>query len=126
MNDDQEAQRRTALGELQRHLQEDIRTATAIAAAAGVSQPTVSRLRNGTVKRLRWSKPFNKLCSMYGVPLVPETTRVPDYHALLHTAVLAAWDGTPTTGKRLLALIEAVGSLVKQSTRNTGRSYGRT
>lgn len=111
------------LRSLQQRLREDKRSDSEIAREAGISQPTVSRLRRSTRHRLRWSEPFNKLCNMYGVESAQNAAAAPDYNALLPAAVKAAWDGTAETGKNLLALIEAVNQLINRPTRRAGRSH---
>lgn len=110
---------------LLQRLREDKRSDSEIARAAHISQPTVSRLRSSTTERVRWSKPFNKLCSMYGVDGKKQAADRPDYNALLAAAVAAAWDGTADTGKNLLALIEALKHLINRPTRRARRSHGR-
>lgn len=125
MNSQDVATRQSALEMLQERLRKDGRTDSEIARWAGISQPTVSRLRGNTKQRQRMSKPFNKLCSMYAVGSVHGTESGSDYNALLGAAVAAAWDGTADTGKNLLALIEALNRLINRGTRNQGRSHGR-
>src|SRR5215204_5105287 len=78
MNRNDVARRRSMLRILQQRLREDKRSDSEIARAAKISQPTVSRLRSSTTERLRWSKPFNKLCSMYGVRDAQQGADAPD------------------------------------------------
>lgn len=125
MNTNDAADRRSLLRILQQRLREDKRSDSQIARSAQVSQPTVSRLRGLTKQRVRWSEPFNKLCIMYDLGRPKRATEPPDYNALLQAAIAAAWDGTPDTGRNLLALIEAINRLTRHRAHGARSSHGR-
>ena len=106
------------------HLAQDERSSAAIARAAGVSQPTVSRLRRSRARRERWSRSFNKLCNFYRVPLAEGDTAGRRYNELLPEAILDAWDGTAENGQALLTLIKNLKGLIRPTPSSPGSSRG--
>lgn len=103
--------------ELVSRLQADQRSANQISREAGVSQPTVSRLRASTGARVRMSLSFNKLCIFYGIRVDMEGAGGHGYNELLRTAVIDAWDGTEPHGRALLHVLKAL-KLLHGSARN--------
>lgn len=79
---------------LYKRVKEDKRKATTIAIMAGVSQPTVSRIRNGKPGRLRTSISFNKLCNFYQIATAIESQGNVVNNQAITNAVLAVWDGS--------------------------------
>jgi|ERR1043166_5902213 hypothetical protein len=120
MNKRDALQLREALRLLLQRLADDRRSSTVIAHDAGVSQPTVSRMRRSRGRRLRWSGPFNKLCTFYRIPLAGPGTTGRSYNDLLREAIIDAWDGTNERGQALLILIRNLRGLIKPM-RNRGR-----
>lgn len=97
----------------------DKRSDSEIARLAGVSQPTVSRLRNSPRARSRGSEAFNKLCSFYGITVVvAKDSR--GYNELLCSAIIDAWDGTESHGRALLVVIKGLQGLRNPAHRNAG------
>ncbi|MBN3820917.1 XRE family transcriptional regulator [Paraburkholderia sp. Se-20369] len=94
--------------DLLRRLMADTRSSSEIARLSGVSQPTVSRLRQSNGRRLRRSGPFNKLCIFYGVGAHPSRRR---YNELLRDAIVDAWDGSDEHGRALLVVIQGLKDL---------------
>jgi len=94
--------------DLLRRLMADTRSSSEIARLSGVSQPTVSRLRQSNGRRLRRSAPFNKLCTFYGVDMHPSRRR---YNELLRDAIVDAWDGSDEHGRALLVVIQGLKDL---------------
>jgi transcriptional regulator with XRE-family HTH domain len=92
-------------------IQADERSSSYIARLAGVSQPTVSRLRNAKGNRVRQSASFNKLCIFYGIQLSVGTLGVDSYNEILRDAIIDAWDGTQPHGRALLAVIHGLKDL---------------
>jgi transcriptional regulator with XRE-family HTH domain len=115
---------REAVKRLLQHLAEDERSSSAIAQEAGVSQPTVSRLRRSRGRRARWSGPFNTLCSFYRVPLPDRIVTGRGYNELLRDAIIDAWDGTNENGQALLTLIRGLKSLIKPKPNSSRSSRG--
>lgn len=98
----------------------DNRSDSAIARLSGVSQPTISRLRNALEqRRSRSSKPFNKLCSFYGIT-VNATRGAGGYNELLRNAIIDAWDGTEAHGRALLLVIKGLRELQEPARGNAG------
>jgi transcriptional regulator with XRE-family HTH domain len=102
-------------------IRSDTRSDSDIARRAGVSQPTVSRLRKSEGVRSRSSEPFSKLCSFYGIP-VGATTGSHEYNELLRMAIIDAWDGTETHGRALLVVIKGLKGLRPPRTRAPKRA----
>lgn len=90
---------------LYKKVKEDKRTATLIAKKSGVSQPTVSRIKNGEPSRLRASVPFNKLCDFYQIAIVIEPQGNVVNNRAIVDAVLAVWDGTSEHADALARVI---------------------
>ncbi|WP_232077989.1 AsnC family protein [Burkholderia sp. THE68] len=88
----------------------DSRSSSEIARLAGVSQPTVSRLRLSDGIRVRRSAPFSKLCEFYGIEYAPSRLRSA-YNDLLRAAILESWDGTEEHGEALLVVIRGLKAL---------------
>ncbi|MEM5317410.1 XRE family transcriptional regulator [Paraburkholderia sp. JHI869] len=97
--------------ELLRRLSDDSRSASEIARLSGVSQPTVSRLRTSSGRRVRRSASFNKLCSFYGVKTLPSSRHAAAYNELLRNAIVEAWDGSEEHGRALLVVIKGLKEL---------------
>lgn len=100
-------------------LKSDSRSASAIARMAGVSQPTVSRLRTVRKGRIRGSRSFNKLCNFYGIAVDVEKGRA-GYNELLCNAIIDAWDGTEPHGRALLDVIKGLKELQGPAHRKAG------
>ncbi|QGZ65889.1 XRE family transcriptional regulator [Paraburkholderia acidisoli] len=96
--------------ELLRRLTADARSASEIARLSGVSQPTVSRLRASSGRRVRRSASFNKLCIFYNVR-APSSGRAAAYNDLLRNAIVEAWDGSEEHGRALLVVINGLKEL---------------
>lgn len=88
----------------------DTRSDSEIARLSGVSQPTVSRLRNAPGRRSRGSRSFKRLCNFYGVALDAAREAV-GYNELLRNAIIDAWDGTEAHGRALLVVIKGLKGL---------------
>lgn len=97
----------------------DTRSDSKIARLAGVSQPTVSRLRVSRGDRSRCSEAFSKLCSFYGIP-VGAVKDTHGYNELLCKAIIDAWDGTATHGRALLVVIKGLKGLHDPAHGNVG------
>lgn len=97
--------------ELLRQLADDSRSASEIARLAGVSQPTVSRLRASSGQRVRRSASFNKLCNFYGVRAPAAARPATAYNELLRNAIVEAWDGSEEHGRALLVVINGLKEL---------------
>lgn len=103
------AQVESALRLLLSKLASDGRSSSEISRLAGVSQPTVSRMRLAGSKRSRLSESFSKLCNFYGIPLVVQRTQgSSDYNDLLRDAIIDAWDGTEAHGRALLMIVRGL------------------
>ncbi|AGK49852.1 putative dNA-binding protein [Burkholderia thailandensis MSMB121] len=89
----------------------DTRSSSEIARLSGVSQPTVSRLRSSSGRRLRRSASFNKLCSFYGVETRQSGRLSAPYNDLLREAIVEAWDGSEEHGRALLGVIKGLKEL---------------
>ncbi|VBU60618.1 putative DNA-binding protein [Burkholderia pseudomallei] len=89
----------------------DTRSSSEIARLSGVSQPTVSRLRSSSGRRLRRSASFNKLCSFYGVEARQAARLSAPYNDLLREAIVEAWDGSEEHGRALLGVIQGLKAL---------------
>ncbi|MBP0624010.1 AsnC family protein [Cupriavidus consociatus] len=89
-------------------LQADGRSASEIARLSGVSQPTVSRLRNATTARVRHSESFSKLCNFYRIPGTVAEKNGHGYNELLRDAIIEAWDGSEAHGKALLEILQSL------------------
>lgn len=97
----------------------DSRSDSAIARLSGVSQPTVSRLRNAREQRSRGSESFNKLCNFYGIAF--DVARgAGGYNELLRNAIIDAWDGTEAHGRALLLVIKGLKGLQGPARGNAG------
>lgn len=92
-------------------LKSDRRSSSEISRLSGVSQPTVSRMRLSTGKRIRFSEPFSKLCIFYGITLTQTTKTGSDYNDILCDAIIDAWDGTESHGQALLLVIRGLKGL---------------
>lgn len=108
-----------AAQQLVARIRSDTRPDSAIARLAGVSQPTVSRLRKLQGGRSRSSVPFNKLCSFYGIAVVA-AKGTHGYNDLLRKAIIDAWDGTETHGRALLVVIKGLKGLHDPAHGNAG------
>lgn len=108
-----------AFQQLLARMKVDNRTDSDIARISGVSQPTVSRLRNAAKGRSRMSKSFNKLCSFYGVP-VDAVGYEGGYNEQLRNAIVDAWDGTEAHGRALLLVIKGLKRLQDSTQGNAG------
>lgn len=100
--------------QLKQLLSADTRSESAIARAAGVSQPSVSRYRHGAA-RYRWGKSFNKLCIFYGLTVPRRTGHAPEYERRLRDAIINVWDGSDNQADALLELLRNL----KQITTNS-------
>lgn len=100
--------------QLKQLLNADIRSESAIGRLAGVSQPSVSRYKHGTVRH-RWSRSFIKLCSFYGLSVGERGQRRPQYDGLLRDAIIDLWDGSDNQADALLELLRSL----KQITLNS-------
>lgn len=100
-------------------IKSDTRSDSEIARRAGVSQPTVSRLRSLQGVRSRGSEPFSKLCSFYGIP-VGAAKGLRGYNEQLRNAIIDAWDGTETHGRALLVVIKGLKGLHDPAHGNVG------
>ncbi|MDO8768475.1 MAG: XRE family transcriptional regulator [Burkholderiaceae bacterium] len=97
----------------------DSRSDSQIARLAGVSQPTVSRLRNSPGVRSRSSGAFSKLCSFYGISVGIAKDSF-GYNEQLRSAIVDAWDGTESHGRALLVVIKGLKGLHDPAHRNAG------
>lgn len=97
----------------------DTRSDSEIARLAGVSQPTVSRLRASQGGRTRCSEAFSKLCNFYSIPVGTAKGGM-GYNELLRDAIIDAWDGTETHGRALLVVIKGLKGLYDPARRNVG------
>lgn len=96
---------------LLKSIRTDVRSSSEIARLAGVSQPTVSRIRNAKGNRVRQSSSFNKLCIFYGIQLSVGSLSTDSYNEILRDAIIDAWDGTQPHGRALLAVIHGLKDL---------------
>lgn len=103
--------------QLKQLLNTDTRSESAIARAAGVSQPSVSRYKRGA-ERYRWGKSFIKLCSFYGLSVPSHGSQAPEYERQLRDAIIEVWDGSANQANALLELLRNL----KQVTTNS--SFG--
>ena len=108
-----------AFQQLVARIKADRRSDSDIARLSGVSQPTVSRLRNSLEQRSRGSKPFNKLCSFYCIA-VDVARGAGGYNELLRNAIIDAWDGTEAHGRALLLVIKGLKDLQEPTRENAG------
>jgi transcriptional regulator with XRE-family HTH domain len=100
--------------QLKQLLSADTRSESAIARAAGVSQPSVSRYKRGA-ERYRWGKSFTKLCNFYGLSVPPHFGHASDYKRQLRDAIIDVWDGSDNQADALLELLRNL----KQVTTNS-------
>ncbi len=108
-----------AAPQLASRIKSDQRSDSEIARLAGVSQPTVSRLRRAQGSRSRGSEAFNKLCSFYGIP-DSAAKGARGYNELLSNAIIDAWDGTESHGRALLVVIKGLKGLHDPVHENAG------
>ena len=92
----------------------DNRSESAIARAAGVSQPSVSRYRRGTA-RYRWGKSFNKLCSFYALTVPHHAGYASEYERQLRDAIIDVWDGSDNQADVLLELLRNLKQVTTKS-----------
>jgi hypothetical protein len=109
----------SAFQKLVARIQADIRSDSSIARLSGVSQPTVSRLRNAPEQRSRGSKSFNRLCSFYGIAADVAGGEA-GYNEQLRYAIIDAWDGTVAHGRALLLVIKGLKELQDSTRGNAG------
>ena len=94
-------------------LANDRRSASEIARLAGVSQPTVSRLRLSRGTRFRASESFINLCIFYNIP-IDGLGRVCDgYNEALCDAIVDVWDGSKSHAQALLVVIRSLKGLTR-------------
>lgn len=108
-----------AFQQLVTQIKADGRSDSAIGRLSGVSQPTVSRLRNAREQRSRGSASFNKLCTFYGIA-VDVASGAGGYNELLRNAIIDAWDGTEAHGRALLLVIKGLKGLQDSTRGNAG------
>lgn len=108
-----------AAKQLVAQIRSDTRSDSEIARLAGVSQPTVSRLRKSRGVRSRGSSSFNNLCSFYNIP-VGAAKGAHGYNELLCNAIIEAWDGTETHGRALIFVIKGLKGLHDPEHGNVG------
>lgn len=102
---------------LYRKVKADRRTATLIASLAGVSQPTVSRIKSGKPGRSRGTESFNKLCRFYGIEIPVEPQRYLVNNRVILNAVMAVWDGTDEHANALAQVILSLRGIMKPAVR---------
>lgn len=108
-----------AARQLVARIKSDTRSDSTIARLAGVSQPTVSRLRASQGERSRGSEAFSKLCSFYDIR-AGAAKGARGYNELLCNAIIDAWDGTATHGRALLLVIKGLRELHDPAHGNVG------
>jgi transcriptional regulator with XRE-family HTH domain len=93
--------------QLKQLLAGDSRSESEIARLSGVSQPSVSRYKNGAARQ-RWGKSFTKLCSFYGLTVRKHSALRPEYDRLLRDAIIDVWDGSDDQADVLLELLRSL------------------
>jgi transcriptional regulator with XRE-family HTH domain len=100
--------------QLKQLLGADTRSESAIARAAGVSQPSVSRYKHGA-ERYRWGKSFTKLCKFYGLTLPQREVHTSAYERQLRDAIIDVWDGSDIQADALLELLRNLKQVTNKS-----------
>lgn len=107
-------------------LRQDSRSDSEIARLSGVSQPTIWRLRNQSIARIRASGQFIKLCAFYQLNELQEPLREASLEGELKGAIMNIWDGSEAHARALIKVIRSLKGLAQpQHTPETTTEGGR-